>query len=139
MFNHTSSGLAFPYDFISGNSSTPEVIIQGSKYFSSSVFAKDIHLGPPAGLVNGHKISTLYSAMVKNDTTGSGAEQIGGRKSFNQMLLLGNLLVEDGLLNECFIDKAVQLTGNQQILPKLTFDRVKIDMKQFDVASKYCE
>lgn len=139
MFNHTSSGLAFPYDFVSGNSSISEVIIQGSKYFSSSVSAKDIHFGPPDGRVNEHRISTLYSAMVKNDTTGSGSEKIGGRKSFNQMILLGNLLVEDGLLNECFIDKAVQLTGNQQILQKLTFDRVKIDMKQFDVASKYCK
>ena len=75
--------------------------------------------------------------MVKNDTSGGNVTQeIHGRKRFGQMVVLGDLYVEDGLLNDCFLDKAVLLHSDQRVMKKLTFETVLIERTQFEVKGR---
>lgn len=137
MFNFTSSGLTFPRNFVRRNGLDPVVNIFGAKYFTTPISTNDIHLGTPAGTINGHKVSKLYSSMVKNDSTSNKVEMINGLKQFGSITILGNLVVEDGLLNEFLLNKAVLVAANQQVLNMLVFDKAVVKTDQIKVKSKF--
>lgn len=133
IFNVTGSGRHFPKDYINQSEALiSDINIYGRKWFTGHVKVGKIELGP-LGRINGHKISQLYEAMVKNDTSFglNKTEDIYGKKRFGTLVVKGNIFVDDGMMNDCFIDKAVTIDREQRIMKSFSFKHIVVDHSSF--------
>lgn len=132
-FNSYRGFLEFPDHFVP-NSGNINIALFAYKYFAKPIRANNIIIGP-YGSVNGKRISQLYREMVHlGEISTSSTQIIDGRKTFQNIVIKGNLFVSSGAINNNFVSQIARTDAmSQSIVRNLHFETIKIESNRFTV------
>lgn len=130
-FDTYKGHLRFPQHFVSANNNNnKEVVITGRKYFANPVHAQRIDFGR-SGLLNGRRLKDVFDQMAHI----SGKQTIGGVKTFNTLVVEGDLVITTGTLNDRPIDAMVSISSSN-ITSRLWFDHLVLAAPTLVVRNK---